>query len=80
MTVVADTSSLHYAVLINEVGTLQALYGSIVIPEAVFRELQSPRAPKLVRRWVANLPEWVQVQAALVDIRFRSGAPGSRRK
>ena len=64
MTVVADTSSLNYAVLIGEAETLHRLYGLIVIPEAVFRELQSVKTPGPVKSWVAHRPEWLVVQRA----------------
>jgi hypothetical protein len=40
MIVVADTSPLNYLVLIDEVGLLPALFGQVLFPQAVFRELQ----------------------------------------
>ena len=45
MIVIADTSPLNYLILIGEAEVLWRLYGRIVIPEAVLRELQNPQAP-----------------------------------
>jgi predicted nucleic acid-binding protein len=39
MIVIADTSPLNYLVLIGEAEVLRRLYGQVVIPEAVLREL-----------------------------------------
>ena len=41
MIVVADTSPLHYLVLLEHTQVLQHLYGRIIIPRAVVRELQA---------------------------------------
>lgn len=43
MVVVADTSPINYFVLINEIGVLAHLYGSIVIPQEVALELTDSR-------------------------------------
>jgi predicted nucleic acid-binding protein len=45
MIVVADASPLNYLVLIEQIGLLPTLYGSVLIPEAVHRELQRPGTP-----------------------------------
>jgi predicted nucleic acid-binding protein len=42
MIVIADTSPLNYLVLIGEADILQRLYGRVVIPEGVLRELLHP--------------------------------------
>ena len=47
MIVVADTSPLYYLILIGEAEVLRRLYGRVVIPEAVLRELQNPQAPPI---------------------------------
>lgn len=61
MSVVSDTSCINYAVLIGETGVLHQLYGRVIIPPAVLRELQSARTPEPVRNWVANRPAWLEV-------------------
>lgn len=41
MTVVSNTSPLNYLVLINLQDVLPALFGQVLIPEAVLHELRS---------------------------------------
>lgn len=62
MIVIADTSPLNYLVLIGEAEILQRLYGQVIIPEAVWRELQHPETPSAVAEWVARRPHWLEVQ------------------
>lgn len=64
MIVVSDTSPLNYLILIDLTHLLPALFGRIIIPEAVVDELHSPMAPEPVRRWMAALPGWVEVRPA----------------
>ena len=40
---------------------LKQLYARIFIPPAVVAELKHPVAPKAVRDWADNPPEWVEV-------------------
>jgi predicted nucleic acid-binding protein len=62
MIVIADTSPLNYLVLLRHVEVLRTLYGRVVIPEAVARELRSPKSPKLVSEWIGSAPEWLEVR------------------
>jgi len=59
--VVSDTSPIRYLVLIGEADLLRKLYTQILIPQAVWTELQQPETPEPVRNWVRNSPEWVEV-------------------
>ena len=59
--VVADTSPLNYLVLINQINLLPQLYGRVSVPESVLDELSAPETPHVVRNWVTNLPEWIEV-------------------
>jgi len=59
--VVADTSPLFYLLSIDQIGVLPQLFGTVLIPDAVDRELRHPSAPALVRDWAAHLPSWIQV-------------------
>jgi predicted nucleic acid-binding protein len=43
MIVIADTTPLHYLVLIDRAEILTTLYGKVIIPEAVRRELQGAK-------------------------------------
>jgi len=47
MIVIADTSPLHYLILLDHAEVLQHLYGRVIIPEAVVRELQAQRRAAL---------------------------------
>ena len=62
MIVIADTTPINYLVLIEQADVLRELYGRVVIPQAVFTELQSNDTPEAVREWIAKSPEWLEVQ------------------
>ena len=61
MLVIADTSPLHYLVLIDHPEVLPVLFGRVLIPSAVTEELQRPRTPAPVREWIVSPPEWLEV-------------------
>jgi len=63
MIVIADTTPLNYLVLIDRADLLPQLFGLVLIPPAVFNELNQPEASERVRNWVANPPSWLQVQS-----------------
>ena len=62
MIVVADSSPLNYLVLIDEVDLLPALFGEVLIPQAVFQELKHPKTPAKVQQWISRLPAWLEVR------------------
>lgn len=62
MIVIADTTPINYLVLIEQATALRELYGRVLIPQAVFAELQSSDTPEVVREWIAKSPEWLEVQ------------------
>ncbi len=62
MIVVADTSPINYIVLIGYPDLLFTLYGHILIPSAVARELADAAAPPSVRNWIGNPPEWLETR------------------
>lgn len=64
MTVVSDTSPINYLVLIELPDLLPKLFGRVLIPEAVHRELQSSKAPDPVKRFLAEVPGWLEVRAS----------------
>jgi predicted nucleic acid-binding protein len=80
MVVVADTSPINYLVLIDAIDLLAALYGQVLLPEAVAAELRHAETPEKVRRWMDHLPRWINVQAApgLNDPRLAELDPGER--
>jgi predicted nucleic acid-binding protein len=61
MIVVADSSPLHYLILIEQVGLLRQLYSEVVIPEAVFAELSRPASPAAVSGWLSSAPSWLRL-------------------
>jgi predicted nucleic acid-binding protein len=63
MLVIADTSPLHYLVLIEHTAILPALFGRVIIPPVVVEELQRPRTPAPVRVWMASPPTWLEIRA-----------------
>jgi predicted nucleic acid-binding protein len=62
MIVIADTTPLHYLVLLNHADVLPELYGRVTVPEEVFRELQAAGTPAIVKQWIANRPDWLEVR------------------
>jgi predicted ribonuclease YlaK len=56
MLVIADTSPLHYLVLIEHPAILPTLFERLLIPLAVVEELQRPRTQVPVRAWMASPP------------------------
>lgn len=59
--IVSDTSPIRYLVLIGEGDVVRMQYGRILIPTAVFNELQQPCTPEVVRECLANRPEWIEI-------------------
>ena len=55
MIIVSDTSPINYLVLIGEIEVLQKLAGQVIIPQAVYRELQDPHTPQQVKDWLDRL-------------------------
>jgi predicted nucleic acid-binding protein len=59
--VVADTSPLHYLVLVQVIEILPSLFHQVLIPEEVHRELLQEKTPTAVRSWVADPPSWLEI-------------------
>jgi predicted nucleic acid-binding protein len=62
MLVVADTTPINYLVLIAQIDVLASLYEQVVIPSAVATELRHPKAPDVVRAWIALPPSWCTIR------------------
>ena len=62
MIIVADSSPLHYLVLIDHADILEQLYGNVIIPQAVFDELTATDTPPKVKTWLSKCPAWLDVQ------------------
>lgn len=63
MIIVSDTSPICYLLLINQIGILQSLYGSVTIPQAVADELKVPESPSVVKSWIGQPHSWLQIQS-----------------
>jgi predicted nucleic acid-binding protein len=60
--IVSNTTPINYLVLIDHVVVLHHLYGQVIIPQAVFGELQDEGTPAKVTAWVAAHPAWLDVR------------------
>ncbi len=67
MKVVADTSPIHYLILIDQTDLLAGLFGRVFVPTAVEAELRHPSAPAVVRRTIAERPNWLETVLFKVD-------------
>jgi len=76
MIVVADTSPINYLVLIGQIDLLARLYARILIPPAVLAELKHPVAPKAVRDWASDTPEWLEVLSPKNSLNLAQLDPG----
>ena len=66
MIVIADTSCICYLILIDCIELLPQLYGNVIIPNAVYLELQADNAPAPVRQWIQNYPQWLRIESVEV--------------
>jgi predicted nucleic acid-binding protein len=62
MTVVADTTPLNYLVLIDQAHVLPALFERVLLPRAVFLEMQNAGTPEKVRLWSSNEHPWLEIR------------------
>ena len=60
--VIADTSPVNYLLLIGFIDILPALFDKVILPDAVRDELGHPKAPFVVRNWIAAPPVWVDIR------------------
>lgn len=65
MIVIADTSPINYLVLIDQINVLPRIYGGILIPQAVYDELQDSASPRKVREWFSTDPDWLKISDAV---------------
>jgi predicted nucleic acid-binding protein len=63
MIVVADTSPINYLLLIGHIDILPHFYGRILVPPAVWQELEDTSAPDVLRNWLKSAPEWLELSA-----------------
>ena len=61
MIVVSDTTPIHYLILIEEIDILRDLFGRVIIPQAVFDDMQREKTPQEVKAWIAAPPIWLEM-------------------
>ena len=59
--IVADTTPLNYLILIQAAEILPNLYRTVLIPPAVKAELAHANTPAIVRAWISQPPQWLEV-------------------
>lgn len=64
MIIVSNTTPIHYLIQIGEIDVLQKLFGQIIIPQAVFSEMQREGTPRGVKEWITARPPWLEVRSA----------------
>lgn len=62
MVVVADSTPLRYLALTGYGNVLPALFGRVLIPHSVVRELRHPHSPAAVRALLTYPPAWLDVR------------------
>lgn len=62
MIVVSDTTPVNHLILAGKIFVLRELLGKVIIPTAVFRELQADKTPEVVKIFIENLPDWLEVR------------------
>jgi predicted nucleic acid-binding protein len=63
LVLISDATPLHYLILIGEDGLLRELYGKVIVPAGVVRELSVAKTPQAVREWIAAPPAWIDVHS-----------------
>jgi len=66
--IISNTTPINYLVLIDHIAVLHHLYAHVIIPQAVFGELQDEGTPAKVEEWVALRPEWLEVRTVSVPL------------
>ncbi|MBX3290892.1 MAG: DUF3368 domain-containing protein [Acidobacteria bacterium] len=62
MIVIADTSPINYLVLIDAIGILPEMFGEVIIPQAVYKELNHEKAPEPVKRFINDAHAWLRIR------------------
>jgi predicted nucleic acid-binding protein len=74
--VVSDNSPLNLLVRIGRPDVLPALFGRVLIPPEVAREMGHPKAPDPVRQFIAAPPSWLEIRPPTRTNAFPTLDPG----
>ena len=66
--IISNSTPINYLVLIDQINVLRHLYAHVMIPQAVFGELQDEGTPGKVKAWVASHPEWLEVRTVSASL------------
>ena len=61
----ADTGPINYLILIGNIQVLPVLFEKIILPSVVRDELTQPKTPQLVRSWIADPPDWLDIRSTI---------------
>ncbi|MDH6098020.1 DUF3368 domain-containing protein [Anabaenopsis sp. FSS-46] len=61
MIVIADTSPICYLVIIGKIELLPQLFGKILVPCSVYKELTAKGSPTEVQSWMNTPPKWLEI-------------------
>lgn len=61
MIVVSDATPINHLIRAGAIHILPDLLGRVIIPEAVFRELQADKTPDEVKNYILSDPKWLEV-------------------
>ena len=64
MIVVSDTTPLRHLIAIGEAELLPKLYGTVIVPGAVWAELQAEATPRIVKTWLRSPPDWLEMRSS----------------
>jgi predicted nucleic acid-binding protein len=64
MIIVSDTTPLRYLIEVEKAYIIESLFSRVIIPQAVFNDLQQPKTPQTVKEWIVNHPAWLEVRQA----------------
>lgn len=67
MIIISDTTPLRYLIEVGCADILEALFGNVIIPQAVFNELQREKTPMKVKEWIKNHPDWLEVRQVTIS-------------
>lgn len=59
--IVSNTSPLRYLIAVRQADLLQKVFGEVLIPPAVLKELTHPSGRHDVRQWIEQRPAWITV-------------------
>jgi predicted nucleic acid-binding protein len=66
--IISNTTPINYLVLIDHIVVLHQLYTRVIIPQAVFGELQEEGTSPKVKEWVAMHPDWLEVRTVSIPL------------